>query len=153
MTDNETPSFRLGSGPLEDPLETEAPDESLSQIRIKKLQRRGRLTSFFLQCLTVLLFAWGYWDLQSRFAHQANSGNREIKNISAVFDDRLNQLDQKFVTIENQIGAEFAKLDKLTVKLQKDMGQLQKNLDAIDLSSSIRKEQKALRAQMQIRLD
>lgn len=149
MTDNETPSFRLGSGPLEDPLETEAPDESLSQIRIKKLQRRGRLTSFFLLCLTVLLFAWGYWDLNSRYAHQANSGNREIKNIAAVFDDRLNQLDQKFAAIESQIGADFAKLDKLTVKLQKDIGQLQQSIEAIDVSGAMRKEKQALQDDMQ----
>ena len=84
MTDNETPSFRLGSGPIEDPPENVASDDALSQIRIKKLQRRGRLTSFFLLCLTILLFGWGYWDLYNRFAHQANSGNREIKNITTI---------------------------------------------------------------------
>lgn len=149
MTENETSSFRLGSGPIEDPPEPEAPEDSLSQIRLKKLQRRGRITSFLLLCLTILLFAWGYWDLHNRFAHQANSGNREIKNITTVFEDRLNLLDQKFVTIENQLGEDFAKLDKLTVKLQKDIGQLQQRVGAIDVSGTMRKEKKVMQDEMQ----
>lgn len=149
MTENETSSFRLGAGPIEDAPEPEVPDDSLAQIRIKKLQRRSRMTSFFLICLTLLLFGWGYWDLHNRFAHQADSGDREIKNITVVFEDRLNQLDQKFVTIENQLGEDFAKLDKLTVKLQKDIGQLQKSLGAIDVSGTMRKEKKALQDEMQ----
>jgi chromosome segregation ATPase len=149
MTENESSSFRLGSGPIEDAPQPEVPDDSLSQIHIKKLQRRGRITTFLLLCLTILLFAWGYWDLHNRFAHQANSGNREIKNITTVFDDRLNQLDQKFATIENQMGENFAQLDKLTVKLQEEIGQMQQNLGAIDVSGTMRKEKKAIQDEMQ----
>ena len=150
MTENETSSFRLGSGPIEDaPEPPTQEDDQLAQLQFKRLARRNRITSLLLLFLMIAVFALGYWDLQGRFARQANTGNREIQNITAVFEDRLNQLDQKLADIEKQFGEDFAKVDKLTVKLQKDMGQLQKNLNAIDLSGSIRKEQKALRAQMQ----
>jgi chromosome segregation ATPase len=150
MTENETSSFRLGSGPIEDgPEPPTQEDEQLAQLQFKRLARRIRITALLLLLLMIAVFALGYWDLQGRFARQANTGNREIQNITAVFEDRLNQLDQKFAAIEKQFGEDFAKVDKLTVKLQKDMGQLKKNLDAIDLTGTMRKEQKALRAQMQ----
>ncbi len=150
MTENETSSFRLGSGPIEDaPEPPSQEDDQLAQLQFKRLARRNRITSLLLLFLMIAVFALGYWDLQGRFARQANTGNREIQNITAVFEDRLNQLDQKLADIETQFGEGFTKVDKLTVKLQKDMGQLEKNLNAIDLSGSIRKEQKALRAQMQ----
>ena len=149
MTENETSSFRLGSGPIEDASEPAPQDDTLAQLQFKRLARRFRITTLLLLLLMIALFALGYWDLQGRFARQANTGNREIQNITAVFEDRLNQLDQKLVDIENQLGEDLAKIDKLTVNLQKDMGQMQKNLDAIDLSGTLRKEQKALRAQMQ----
>ena len=141
MTENETSSFRLGSGPIEDG--PEAPtqeDEQLAQLQFKRLSRRIRITSLLLLLLMIAVFALGYWDLQGRFARQANTGNREIQNITAIFEDRLNQFDQKLADIEKQLEEDFAKVDKLTVKLQKDMGQLKKNLDAIDLSGTIRKK-------------
>ena len=150
MTENETSSFRLGSGPIEDmPEPPTQENEQLAQLQFKRLTRRIRITSLLLLFLMIAVFALGYWDLQGRFVRQANTGNREIQNITAVFEDRLNQLDQQLADIEKQLGEDFAKVDKLTVKLQKDIGQLQKNLEAIDLSGAIRKEQKALRAQMQ----
>ncbi len=149
MTENETSSFRLGSGPIEEPSEPEPQEDTLAQLRFKRLARRIRITTLLLLILMIALFALGYWDLQGRFNQQANTGNREIQNITAIFEDRLNQLDQKLVDIEKQFGEDLAKIDKLTVNLHKDMGQLQKNLDAIDLSGTLRKEQKALRAQMQ----
>ncbi len=150
MTENETSSFRLGSGPIEDmPEPSIQENDQLAQLQFKRLTRRIRITSLLLLFLMIAVFALGYWDLQGRFVRQANTGNREIQNITAVFEDRLNQLDQQLADIEKQLGEDFAKVDKLTVKLQKDIGQLQKNLEAIDLSGAIRKEQKALRAQMQ----
>lgn len=150
MTENETSSFRLGSGPIEDvPEASTQEDDQLAQLQFKRLARRIRITFLLLLLLMIAVFALGYWDLQGRFVRQANTGNREIQNITAVFEDRLNQLDQNLTNIRKQFGEDFAKVDKLTVKLQKDLGQLQKNLDAIDLSGAIRKEQKALRAQMQ----
>jgi chromosome segregation ATPase len=149
MTDNETPSFRLGSGPIEDAPEPSIQDDSLAQLQFKRKARRIQITTLLLFVLVMAVFALGYYDLQGRFSRQANTGNREIQNITAIFEDRLNQLDQKLADIGKQFGEEFTKVDKLTVKLQKDMGQLQKNLDAIDLSGAIRKEQKALRQQMQ----
>jgi chromosome segregation ATPase len=153
MTENETPSFRLGSGSIEEIQETEAQNDAISQIRFKRLQRRGRITSLLLLGLTILLFAWGYGDLHNRFAHQANSGNREIKNITAIFDDRLNQLDQKFSAIEKQLGEDFAKLDTTTVKLQKNIDQLQQGLNAIDVSGALNKEKKAMQEQMRKAFD
>nr|MBL0715746.1 hypothetical protein [Desulfobacterales bacterium] len=149
MTENETSSFRLGSGPLEETREVPAQDDTVLQLRINKLTRRIRRTSMLLFLLMIVMFALGYWDLQGRFSQQANTGNREIKNITAVFDDRLNELDQNFILIEKKLGEDFGKLDKLTVKLQKDIGQLRKKLDAIDLSGTMQKEKKAMLFQMQ----
>lgn len=149
MTDNETSSFRLGSGPIDDAPEPSVQDDSLAQLQFKRKARRIQITTLLLFVLVMAVFALGYYDLQGRFSRQANTGNREIQNITAIFEDRLNQLDQKLADIGKQFGEDFAKVDKLTVKLQKDMGQLQKNLDAIDLSGAIRKEQNALRQQMQ----
>ena len=149
MMEDESSSFRLGSGPIEEAPDIAAADDSLHQMMLKKMKRRIRLTALLLLGLMLLMFAWGYWDLQGRFDRQANTGDREIKNISAIFDDRLNELDDKFAAIEKQMTADFAKLDKLTVKLQKHIGQLQKSLDAIDLSATMRKEKKAMLAQMQ----
>ncbi len=149
MTENETSSFRLGSGTIEDTSETKTADDGLHQIPVRKLARRSRITSFLLLVLMLLMFAWGYWDLQGRFDHQANTGNREIKNIAAVFDDRLNELDTRFAAVEEKTQADFAKLDKLSVKLQKNIGELQKSMAAIDLSGTMRKEKKAMLAQMQ----
>ncbi len=149
MSENETSSFRLGSGTIEETAETKAQGDGLHQIPIRKLARRSRITSLLLLVLMILMFAWGYWDLQGRFDRQANTGNREIKNITAVFEDRLNELDGRFAAIEENTQADFAKLDKLTVKLQKNIGELQKSMAAIDLSGTMRKEKKAMRDQMQ----
>ena len=149
MTENETSSFRLGSGTIEETAEVKVSDDGLHQIPIRKLARRSRITSFLLLVLMILMFAWGYWDLQGRFDRQANTGNREIKNISAVFEDRLNELDSRFAAIEKKSQADFAKLDKLTVKLQKNIGELQKSMAAIVLSGTMRKEKKAMLDQMQ----
>jgi chromosome segregation ATPase len=95
------------------------------------------------------MFAWGYWDLLGRFDRQANTGNREIKNIAAVFEDRLNELDGKFATLETQLTEDVAKFDKLTVKLQTQIGALQKSMEAIDVSGTMRKEKKAMLDQVQ----
>lgn len=149
MTENETSSFRLGSGPIEETPEVAVPDDAVTHMRIKKYARRAGITSFLLSFALVVVFAWGYWDLQGRFAYQANTGNREIKNITAVFDDRLNELDQKFTTIQKEMVEDFAKMDKLTVKLQKNIDQLEKSMEAIDLSGAMRKEKKAMLAEMQ----
>ncbi len=149
MPQDETSSFRLGSGPIEEPPDLSGSDDGLQQIAIKRMTRRSRATTLLLLGLMLLLFAWGYWDLQGRFDRQANTGSREIKNISAVFDDRLNELDAKFASIETKLDEDFAKLDKLTVKLQKNFGELQKSMAAIDLSGTMRKEKKAMLDQMQ----
>jgi chromosome segregation ATPase len=149
MTENETSSFRLGSGPIEETPEVAVPDDAVTHMRIKKYARRAGITSFLLTFALVVVFAWGYWDLQGRFAYQANTGNREIKNITAVFDDRLNELDQKFTTMQIEMVEDFAKMDKLTVKLQKNIDQLEKSMEAIDLSGTMRKEKKAMLAEMQ----
>jgi chromosome segregation ATPase len=149
MTENETSGFRLGSGPIEETQEIAPPDDAVAQMRIKKYARRAGITSYLLTFFLLIVFAWGYWDLQGRFAHQANTGNREIKNITAVFDDRLNELDQKYTAIQKEMVEDFDKLDKLTVKLQKNIDQLEKSMEAIDLSGTMRKEKKAMLAEMQ----
>ncbi len=149
MMEDETSSFRLGSEPPEEAPESSAPDDGLYRIELKKMARRNRLIALLLLGLMLLLFAWGYWDLQGRSDRQASTGNREIKNITAVFDDRLNELDEKFAAIEKQLTEDVAKFDKLTVKLQSQIGALQKSMDAIDLSGTMRKEKKAMLSQMQ----
>ncbi|MDJ0721148.1 MAG: hypothetical protein QNJ04_05940 [Desulfobacterales bacterium] len=149
MIEDETSSFRLGSEPLEEAPTSAAPDDGLRQMELKKMARRNRLVTLLLLGLMLLMFAWGYWDLLGRFDRQANTGNREIKNIAAVFEDRLNELDGKFAGIEKQLAENVAKFDKLTVKLQAQVGDLQKGMDAIDLSGTMRKEKKAMLDQMQ----
>ena len=149
MMEDESSSFRLGSEPLEEAPERPAPDDSLHHIKLKKMARRNRLITLLLLGLMLLMFAWGYWDLLGRFDRQANTGNREIKNIAAVFEDRLNELDGKFATLETQLTEDVAKFDKLTVKLQTQIGALQKSMEAIDVSGTMRKEKKAMLDQVQ----
>ena len=149
MMEDETSSFRLGSDPLDEAPESTALDDSLLQLQIKRMARRNRMIVLLLLILMLLLFAWGYWDLQGRFDRQANTGDREIKNIAAVFEDRLNELDGKLGSIGQQLTEDVAKFDKLTVKLQAQIGELQKGMDAIDLSGAMRKEKKAVLDQMQ----
>jgi chromosome segregation ATPase len=149
MMEDESSSFRLGSEPLEEAPERPAPDDSLHHIKLKKMARRSRLITLLLLGLMLLMFAWGYWDLLGRFDRQANTGNREIKNIAAVFEDRLNELDGKFATLETQLTEDVAKFDKLTVKLQTQIGALQKSMEAIDVSGTMRKEKKAMLDQVQ----
>ena len=149
MMEDESSSFRLGSEPLEEAPERPAPDDSLHHIKLKKMARRNRLITLLLLGLMLLMFAWGYWDLLGRFDRQANTGNREIKNIAAVFEDRLNELDGKFATLETQLTEDIAKFDKLSVKLQAQIGALQKSIEAIDVSGTMRKEKKAMLDQVQ----
>lgn len=117
MMEDETSSFRLGSEPPEDAPASAAPDDGLRRMELKKMARRNRFVTLLLLGLMLLMFAWGYWDLLGRFDRQAHTGNREIKNISAIFEDRLNELDGNFERIEKQLTEDSAKFDKLTVKL------------------------------------
>ncbi len=149
MMEDETSSFRLGSEPLDEAPDRSEPADGLHRMAIKKMARRNRLIALLLLGVMLLMFGWGYWDLLGRFDRQASTGNREIKNISAVFEDRLNELDGKFAAIEKQLAEDVAKFDKLTVKLQAQIGALQKNMDAIYLSGTMRKEKKAMLDQMQ----
>ncbi len=143
MTDKNTGSFRLGT--LEDTREVQpVEDNELVELQVKKLNRRFR----WLLIITIFviggLFTVGYLDLKNRFSVQKNSGTREIQNISAIFEDRLNELQKRSEDLENALKKEVAALDQKTVVWQKDLATLRDMVEKLDLSGAVKKEQKAV---------
>jgi len=143
MTEKNTGSFRLGT--LEDTREIQpVEDNEIVELQVKKLNRRFR----WLLIITVLviggLFTVGYLDLKNRFSVQKNSGTREIQNISAIFEDRLNELQKRSDDLESSLTKEMAALDQKTVVWQKDLTALRDKVEKLDLSSAVKKEQKVV---------
>lgn len=147
MSENTSGSFRLGT--LEDTREIHpVEDNAIVNLQVKKLNRRFR----WLLIITVIvvggLFTVGYLDLKNRFSVQKNSGTREIQNISAIFEDRLNELQKRSDDLESSLTKEMAALDQKTVVWQKDLSALRNKVDKLDLSGAVKKEQKAVLQQV-----
>ena len=143
MTEKNTGSFRLGT--LEDTREiTPAEDNELVELQVKKLNRRFRWLLIITVFVVGGLFTVGYLDLKNRFSMQKNSGTREIQNISAIFEDRLNELQKRSDELESSLAKEMAALDQKTVVWQKDLTALRNKVDKLDLSGAVKKEQKVV---------
>lgn len=142
MRDKDTDSFRLGT--FEDSKETlPLEDNEIVDLQIKALNRRFRWLLVVLILVVGGLFAAGYMDLKNRFSVQKTSGIREIHNISAILEDRLNELQKRIDDFDTKIAKETAALDQKTVVLQKDLAALRQRLEALDLSGAVKKEQQA----------
>lgn len=144
MNANDSDSFRLGT--LDDTGEiTPAVDDTeLFELQLKKMKRRLRWFMVLIILLVAALFAVGYLDLKNRFSLQANSGIREIENISAVFEDRFNELQKRIDDVGNSLSQEMSALDQKTVVWQKDLAALRQTVEKVDVSGAVEKEQKAL---------
>jgi len=143
MTNKNTGSFRLGT--LDDTREVPpVEDNEIIALQVKKLNRRFR----WLLIITVFviggLFIVGYLDLKNRFSAQKNSGTREIENISAIFEDRLDELQKRSEDLDSSFKKEMAALDQKTVVWQKDLAALRNKVEKLDLSGAIEKEQTAV---------
>ena len=133
MTENTTGSFRLGT--LEDTREVHpVEDNEIVNLQVKKLNRRFRWLLIIMVFVVGGLFTVGYLDLKNRFSLQKNSGTREIRNISAIFEDRLNELQQRSDDLESSLTKEMSALDQKTVVWQKDLTALRNKVDKLDLS-------------------
>jgi len=143
MSDNDTGSFRLGT--LDETRGT-APveDSDVFELEVGKINRRFRWLLVLTFLVVVGLFIAGYFDLKNRFSVQKTSGTREIENIAAVFQDRLDELEKRFDEFEATMTKELAALDQKTVVSQKDLAALRQSVDKLDLSGAVKKEQKAL---------
>ena len=143
MTNKETGSFRLGT--LDDTRETPSVDDhELVDLQVKKLNRR--FVWFLLITIVIMgaLLIVGYLDLKNRFATQASSGSREIENISAIFEDRFNEIQKQLEDLSASFSKEMSALDQKTVVWQKDLSTLRTTVDKLDLDGAVKKEQKAI---------
>lgn len=143
MNDKDTDSFRLGTfeETREMPVEE---DRELVDLQIRKLQRRFRWFVLIVLLVVGGLFTAGYLDLKNRFSMQQTSGTREIENIAAVFQDRLDEFQNRMDGLEASLNKDMAALDQKTVVWQKDLAGLRQTVEKLDLSGAVKKEQKAL---------
>ena len=142
MSNKDTDSFRLGT--FEDSKEIlPTEDNEIVDLQIKALNRRFRWLLVVLILVVGGLFAAGYVDLKNRFSVQKTSGIREIHNISAILEDRLNELQKRLDDFDAKIAKETAELDQKTVVLQKDLAALRQRVETLDLSGAVKKEQQA----------
>jgi hypothetical protein len=101
MSNKDTDSFRLGT--FEDSKEIlPTEDNEIVDLQIKALNRRFRWLLVVLILVVGGLFAAGYLDLKNRFSVQKTSGIREIHNISAILEDRLNELQKRLDDLEQR---------------------------------------------------
>lgn len=149
IQERDTSSFRLGT--LDERAEA-APvgpaEPEVSDLRLKKLSGRITRTALLLVLLTVALIGLGYWDLHSRLIREKSSGAREMENMATVLEDRMNQLQEKLSGLEQRIEAELAKVDKLSLALNKDLGELRAGLKAIDVNAAVKTERQAIDARL-----
>ena len=147
MSEKDTGSFRFGT--LEDaealPL---SEDSALVELQVRKIGRRFWWLLVVMVLLVGGLFTAGYIDLKNRFSAQKTTGIREIENISAVFQDRLDEFQNRLEGIEASFSKEMAALDQKTVVWQKDLAALRKTVEQLDLSGAVAEEQKAILAEV-----
>jgi chromosome segregation ATPase len=146
MQERDTSSFRLGN--LDERAEIQPAEPAVSDLRLQKLSRRITRTALLLVLLTLALIGLGYWDLHSRLVQEKSSGTREIENMATVLEDRMNQLQDKLSGLEQRIQDELAKVDKLSLALNKDLGELRAGLKAIDVDAAVKAEGQAMETRL-----
>ena len=148
MTENDTGSFRLGA--LEEETREVPPLEGseLVELQIRNIHRRYRWFLVLVVVLVGVLFTVGYLDLTKRFSVQKTSGTREIENISTIFEDRFNELQKRIDALNESLSKEMAALDQKTVVWQKDLATLRNSVAKLDVSGTVKKEQKAVLLQV-----
>ena len=144
MSVNDSDSFRLGTLDDTGEIAPAVDDAERFELQLKKVKRRMRWFMFWLVLLVAILFAAGYWDLKNRFAMQTNSGIREIENISAIFEDRFNELQKRIDDVGNSLSQEMTALDQKTVVSQKDLAGLRQTIEKLDVSGVVDKKQRAV---------
>jgi len=144
MNAKDSDSFRLGTLTDTGEIAPVVDDVERFELQLKKVKRRLRWFMVLIILLVAILLAAGYWDLKNRFSMQANSGIREIENISAVFEDRFNELQKRIDDVGNSFSEEMAALDQKTVVWQKDLAALRQTVEKLDVSGVVAKEQKAV---------
>jgi len=144
MNTNDSDSFRLGTLNDTGEITRSVDDVERFELQLKKVKRRLRWFMVLLILLVGILFAAGYWDLKNRFSMQANSGVREIANISAIFEDRFNELQKRIDDVGNSLSEEMAAMDQKTVVWQKDLAALRQTVEKLDISGMVEKKQKAV---------
>lgn len=143
MSDKSTGSFRLGT--LDETRDASpVEDNEIVELQVRKLNRRFRWLLIITIFVVGGLFTVGYLDLKNRFSAQKNTGTREIQNISAIFEDRLDELQERSENLERSLSEEMAALDQKTVVWQKDLAALRDKVEKLDLSGAVKKEQKAI---------
>jgi hypothetical protein len=143
MSEKDTGSFRLGTFEETQDMPKEE-DRELVDLQIRKLHRRSRWFLVIILLVAVGLFSAGYLDLKKRFSLQQTSGTREIENIAAVFEDRLNEFQKRMDALETSFAKEMEALDQKTVVWQKDLAGLRQTVEKLDLTGVVKKEQKAV---------
>ena len=147
MSEKDTGSFRFGTLDEAEPIPL-SEDSALTELQIRKIGRRF----WWLLVITILLvgglFTAGYMDLKNRFSTQQTTGIREIENISAVFQDRLDEFQERLEGMESSMSEEMAALDQKTVVWQKDLAALRKTVEQLDVSGVVAEKQKAILAQV-----
>jgi predicted PurR-regulated permease PerM len=152
MSEKDTGSFRFGS--LDDTQESPlAEDPVLTDLQVRKIGRRFWWLLVIMILFVGGLFAAGYVDLTNRFSVQKTTGIREIENIAAVFQDRLDDYQKRLEVLESSLNEQMAALDQKTVVWQKDLASLRKTVEALDLSGAVAKEQKALLQEIRKEID
>lgn len=145
MSIQDSGSFRLGS--LDDTGEVsqvQAEDVELFEIQLKKTRRRFRWSLFLLLVLFGAVFTVGYLDLKKRFSMQSTSGIREIENVSAVLEDRLNELQKRIDDLGDLFVQDMTALDQKTVVWQKDLAKLRQTVEKLDVSGTVKKERQSV---------
>ena len=145
MSIQDSGSFRLGS--LDDTGEVsqvQTEDVELFEIQLKKTKRRFRWSLFLLLVLFGAVFTVGYLDLKKRFSMQSTSGIREIENVSAVLEDRLNELQKRIDDLATSSAQDMTALDQKTVVWQKDLAKLRQTVEKLDVSGTVEKERKSV---------
>lgn len=167
MTDaDQTRQFTFGA-PDEEP-EPRNSDE-ITQLRLRKLNRRITLLALLLPLLTALMGVFGYLEIEKRYFEKTDSGIQEVENLEqdvnarlAGFSERLDGADQKLIeqlaAIEKQITVlqnQTAALQKQTAEsvkqLEQNLETVQKSVKSIDVSSAVaavEKEQKTMMANL-----
>ena len=147
MSAKDTGSFRFGTLDEAEALPL-SEDSALAELQIRKIGRRFWWLLIIMVLLVGGLFTAGYMDLKNRFSTQKTTGIREIENIAAVFQDRLDEFQKRLESLESNLGKEMAAIDQKTVVWQKDLAALRQTVEQLDVSGAVAEERKALLAEV-----
>lgn len=144
MPENDSSGFRFGALDKDPEDISIQEDHEFIEWQARKINRRFWWLLFVMILLVGGLFSAGYLDLKNRFSVQQSSGIREIENISAVFEDRLNEYQNRLDGLETTFSKEIEALDQKTVVWQKDLATLRASVEKLDPSGAVEKGQKTI---------